>query len=247
MEKTIQASFSIDECYQKPDFRVMETHIDKPELFQPITLAKLLEGRNFVVYNQQLIFYHKELQQFVITSISPEKKYTVSDYMSLPERAPYQLIEGELIYMPSPFTNHQKISGNIYSEIRAYIKMKNLGEVYFSPLDVHLDDKNVYQPDILFVSIKRSSIINKFIFGAPNFIVEILSKSSESKDRNEKMVNYGKFGVDEYWIVNLNQENIEVYHNTLGILVHKQTAGKEDTIISLAINGFELNVSDVFC
>jgi Uma2 family endonuclease len=59
-------------------------------------------------------------------------------------------------------------------------------------------------------------------------------------------MNYGKFGVDEYWLVNLNSEDIEVYHNTMGVMVHKQTAGHGDRIMSKAINGFELNVSEVF-
>ena len=215
-------------------------------LFSPISLEDLLSGRNFIIYNQQLIFYHQELKQFVITSISPEKRYTSEDYMSLPESAPYQLIEGELVYMASPYSIHQEISINISTEIQNYVKKNKLGKVYYSPMDVHLDKENVYQPDILFISIKRSSIIQKFIFGAPDFVIEILSAGTEDKDRGAKMVNYGKFGVDEYWIVNLNQANIEVYHNTMGILIKKQVATRGDTIVSKAIQGFELKVEDVF-
>jgi Uma2 family endonuclease len=60
------------------------------------------------------------------------------------------------------------------------------------------------------------------------------------------MLNYGKFGVDEYWLVNLNSDTIEVYHNTLDILVHQQTAGRGDTIASGAIAGFALNVNEMF-
>jgi Uma2 family endonuclease len=247
MKKAISAGFSIDEHRQKTDTRAMETHIDSPEkLLSPITLEELIDGRNFIVYNKQIIFYHEDLKQFVITNISPEKKFTATDYMSLPEGAPYQLIEGELIYMPSPFFKHQKISGKLYRILSNYIYDNQLGEVVSAPMDVYLDEDNVYQPDILFISIKRSSIIKRFIFGAPDFVIEILSQSTEDKDRNEKMTNYGKFGVDEYWIVNLNSENIEVYHNTLGVMVHKQTASHGDRITSKAISGFELNVSEVF-
>jgi Uma2 family endonuclease len=246
MEKSIHVGFSVDDSHPKPDFRAMETHKDNTALFHPITLEELIGGRNFIVYHEQIIFYHEELNRFVITTISPEKKYTATDYMSLPEGAPYQLIEGELIYMPSPFTKHQKISIRISSKIFDFVDKNKLGEVYYAPMDVHLDKDNVYQPDILFVSIKRSSIIKKFIFGSPDFIVEILSTSTEEKDRNIKMLNYGKFGVDEYWLVDLNSDTIEVYHNTLGILVHQQTAGRGDTIASRAIAGFELNVNEVF-
>jgi Uma2 family endonuclease len=246
MEKTISAGFSVDERRQRTDTRAMETRIDSPKLFHPVNFEELIGGRNFIVYNEQIIFYHEELKQFVITNISPEKKYTATDYMSLPEGAPYQLIEGELIYMPSPFFKHQEVSSNLHRILSNYIYDNKLGKIVSAPMDVHLDDKNVFQPDILFISIKRSSIIKRFIFGAPDFVIEILSQSTEDKDRGKKMLNYGKFGVDEYWIVNLNSEDIEVYHNTMGVMVHKQTAGHGDTITSKAISGFELNVSEIF-
>ncbi|MCB1157004.1 MAG: Uma2 family endonuclease [Leptospiraceae bacterium] len=188
----------------------------------------------------------KETGQYVITQITSDKRFTADDYAKLPYRAPYQLIEGELVFMASPYFNHQEISFNLVLKIGNYVQQNNLGKVAYSPMDVHLDEKNIYQPDILFVSIKRSSIIKKFIFGAPDFVLEIISKSTESKDRNEKMRNYGKFGVDEYWIVNLKKENIEVYHNQAGIMIHQKTAEKGDSITSKAIEGFTLNVGDVF-
>jgi hypothetical protein len=69
MEKSIHVGFSVDDSHQKPDFRAMETHKYNTSLFHPITLEELIGGRNFIVYNEQIIFYHEELNRFVITTI----------------------------------------------------------------------------------------------------------------------------------------------------------------------------------
>ena len=73
--------------------------------------------------------------------------------------------------------------------------------------------------------------------GAPDFVVEILSKSTEKRDRNQKMQTYGQYEVIEYWIVNLSAENIEVYHNKNKEMQLVQTAEKNNTIVSKAIDG----------
>jgi Uma2 family endonuclease len=166
--------------------------------------------------------------------------------MQLPEGAPFQLINSKLIYMASPFLNHQEILGNLHVEIRNFIKDKNMGKALLSPLDVHFDEKNVVQPDLIFVSIKRSSILQKWIYGAPDFLVEILSKSTEDIDRTKKMALYGKHDVVEYWIVNPEAENIEVYHNQNNEMKLVQTAGKADEIKSKAVEGFVMKVASIF-
>ena len=120
------------------------------------------------------------------------------------------------------------------------------GELFYAPLDVHFDEKNIIQPDLIFISIKRKEIIKDYIYGAPDFVVEILSPSTEKYDRNEKLQLFGKHGVEECWLVNLKAENIEVYHNENKKMQLVQTAGKTDIIKSKAIEGFKLEVSKVF-
>ena len=102
------------------------------------------------------------------------------------------------------------------------------------------------QPDILFVSIRRASIIEKKIKGAPDFIIEILSPSNAEYDKKHKLGLYGRFLVQEYWIVHPEEEWIEVYHNKAGVLFKQQTARAGDVILSKAIEGFQLEVSRVF-
>ena len=77
---------------------------------------------------------------------------------------------------PSPRTFHQIIAGRIYSLILRFLEKRPLGEVFIAPLDVHLSDVNIYQPDVIFVSSRRRSIItDQGIEGAPDLVVEILS------------------------------------------------------------------------
>ena len=88
-------------------------------------------------------------------------KYTAKDYFKLPEGSPYQLIEGELIMTPSPLTEHQIISKNLELLIFIHVKKYNLGLALNAPIDVYLDNKNAYQPDIIFISNKNKDIIKK--------------------------------------------------------------------------------------
>lgn len=226
-------------------FRVMETTI------QPITMETLLAARNYVHIREenrdQLLFYDEEKEGAFRIILTKNKKYTANDYMNLPQGAPFQLIEGELVYMSAPTTKHQEISGNLYFEIQTYLQKNTLGKVYFAPLSVKFDDNNVVEPDILFVSIKKQTIITeKGIEGVPEFVVEILSKGNVQNDRKRKMKMYGNFGIDEYWIINPILETVEVYYNRLSIMVKQQTAKKGEIIKSKAIQGFELEVGKIF-
>jgi Uma2 family endonuclease len=208
---------------------------------------KILRDNPFVIINHQILFYREESKEVVFTQISDELDYTADDYMQLPENAPYQLINGKLIYKSAPEDINQKIAFELILEIGNYVKIKKLGQVRFSPDDVHFDKENIFQPDILFVSIARASIIQKKIYVAPDFIVEISSPGTEKIDRNRKMKIYGKYDVIEYWIVSPEEEQIVVYHNKKNKMQLVQTAYRSGKILSKAIKGFELEVEKVFC
>ena len=218
---------------------------DSPKVYIPLMPEKLLQGKLFYPLNGQILFWHEEWQQYVITLISEDKQYTKQDYLQLPEGAPYQLIHGKLVFMPSPFTQHQRISRKLTFELELFLRENPQGETFTAPIDVHFDEENIFQPDLLFVSIKRSNIIQKWIMGAPDFVVEIVSLSTEQADRTQKMETYGKHNVLEYWLINPQQEEVEVYHNHNRQMQHHQTAGKEDTITSKAIEGLELAVKRI--
>ncbi|MEM7184844.1 MAG: Uma2 family endonuclease, partial [Spirochaetota bacterium] len=174
------------------------------ELLEP-TPAQDLGAMLFKITEGQIVF-QDEAGNFVITTISAEKEYNEQHFELLPEMAPYQLIEGRMVYMAAPNYIHQKVSGNLHYYIKDFLMKHPIGEVVAAPLDVRFDEKNVVQPDILFVSIRRTSIIEKKIKGAPDFIIEILSPSNASYDKKHKLSLYGRFMVQEYLIVHTEEE-----------------------------------------
>jgi Uma2 family endonuclease len=124
-------------------------------------------------------------------------------FKSLPEGTLAEVIDNALYMSPAPTPSHQKIALNLATEMNSLAKGGKLGEVYFSPIDVYLDEtSNAVQPDILFF-FKESRIktSTKGLHGSPDLIIEILSPSNSRHDQVIKKNLYEKFGVQEYWIV----------------------------------------------
>lgn len=121
----------------------------------------------------------------------------------MPEGTLCQLINDNIVMSPAPTPGHQETSRKIFSSLNAYVYGNNLGEVFYAPIDVYLNSKNVYQPDIVFVSAERKEIIDwdKGIMGVPDLVIEILSKRNRNYDLNDKMQVYEKEGVKEYWVI----------------------------------------------
>jgi Uma2 family endonuclease len=142
-----------------------------------------------------------------------QRLLTYADYAALPDDGHrYQLLEGELVMTPSPNRWHQQVLRELALKLQAHVEKHALGEVFFAPLDVTLDDRNVVQPDILFVSKERSGILQGGrVIGAPDLCVEILSPGTQRIDRVRKLELYARFGVTHYWIVDLDTRTIEEY------------------------------------
>jgi len=121
----------------------------------------------------------------------------------MPEGTFCQLINDTLIMSPALTPYHQSTSGIIYEKMSKIAKKQKLGKVFYSPIDVYLNDKNVFQPDIIFISKDRSGIIDwkKGIMGAPDLVIEVLSKGNEKYDMTEKKNMYEAAGVKEYWLI----------------------------------------------
>lgn len=174
-----------------------------------------------------------------------EKRLNVTYYKLLPEGAPYQLIEGELIMTPTPNPRHQIILGNIVEKLRQFAKDKAI--VLFSPIDVYLDDENAFQPDSILIFNERKEIIkNDGIYGPPDLVIEILSPSTASYDLREKFRVYDRSGVKEYWIVDPDMNSIEIYSNEEGhfSLITKVEGSGE--VGSPSLKGFEIDLEEIF-
>lgn len=181
------------------------------------------------------------------------KKMTYAEFQEIdfPENDTtiYELIRGEIVKRASPNTPHQRVSRKLVYLLEHYNLQKRVGELFHAPYDVYLDEENAgIQPDLVFVTAGRKSIIrdSNGIVGAPDLIVEIISKSTMDKDRVLKKDLYEEFGIPEYWIVAPRNRSIEVYRldkNRYGLFAFAAEDGK---IRSSVLPDFELDVKEVF-
>ena len=174
------------------------------------------------------------------------EKHTLADYMQLPEGAKYQLIKGEIIEMPSPTDTHQKILLFLTLKLGNYLMKNNIGVMRFAPLDVHLDDENVFQPDLLFIANENKHIIKDRVYGAPDMVLEVLSPSTAYYDWEDKKEIYAKYGVKEYWIVNPQKQYIEIYKNNHAAFELVSKTKDTGLIKSEVIVGFEFELNEMF-
>lgn len=177
-----------------------------------------------------------------------KKKFTYQDYLNLPEDGKrYEVIEGELVMVAAPNTIHQMVSANLEYEMRMFVKKHKSGILLDAPTDVYLDENNVVQPDILFISEKnKSKVTEKNISGAPDLAVEILSPSTAYHDLVAKKDVYEQFGVKEYWIVDPKRSWVEIFTlKTKKFQLH-QRLEKEGVLKSKLLKGFEVSLKTLF-
>lgn len=139
--------------------------------------------------------------------------YTVDDYRALPEDQRVELIDGYFYDMASPNFLHQRIGGEIHRQIANFI-MDNGGGCLplIAPVDIQLDcdEKTMVQPDVAILchddKVKRWGV-----YGAPDFVLEVISPSTKRKDYTKKLSKYMEAGVREYWILDPYQRKLLVY------------------------------------
>jgi Uma2 family endonuclease len=112
------------------------------------------------------------------------KRWTYDDLLAMPEdNVIREIFDGELFVSPSPFLRHQRIVGRLFLAISKYLEEHPIGEAFVAPLDTVFSIDNVCEPDVLFVSHERSSILKKHVHGAPDFVIEVLSELDAKNDR----------------------------------------------------------------
>lgn len=181
------------------------------------------------------------------TKIDRSREWTVDDYLMLGEmNTPCQLINGELIMSPSPTPLHQRVLRTLFKRLDASIP--DGGEVFFAPLDLYVDAKNVLQPDLIYISKEKKNIISqRGVEGAPDIIVEIISPSNVFTDRNTRKTIYKRIGVVEYWIIDPANKTLEIYlHDQPNPDVpHLYLAG-EGKVTSVVLPSLEFDLKTVF-
>lgn len=182
-----------------------------------------------------------------------EKMLTYREYREMEfdddDNFQYELINGIPMRKASPTLQHQRISGNIYFWMRAYVQEKQAGEVFAAPLDVVLNEYNSPQPDVFFVGNDKKYILDEVeqaVIGIPDIVVEILSPGSIKKDRITKRKIYERCGVPEFWVVDPSYRSIEVFQLVDGKYELLDFVEEVGMVKSAVLSGFELALEKIF-
>lgn len=126
----------------------------------------------------------------------------------------YELYDGEVIVVPAPFPRHQRVAAHIADLLREYEQDAG-GLVFHAPLDIVLSEYDVVQPDVVFFRKERRHLIHMMQPARvpPDLAVEVLSRSTEARDRGRKLELLARFDVPEYWIVDPVANILEIYTN----------------------------------
>jgi len=167
----------------------------------------------------------------------PAKGFTYKDYLSWGDDVRFELIDGIPYMMAAPTRWHQRVTVDISRQLGNWLEDKPC-EVYAAPFDVRLfpeadkSDRAVVQPDVLVICDEKKLADGKACLGAPDFVVEVTSKSTKGKDFREKKALYERAGVREYWIV----EEGAVYKHALANGEYQETVHDLDEEIAISVD-----------
>jgi Uma2 family endonuclease len=178
-------------------------------------------------------------------------RWTTSDLELLPESSNrYEIIDGELFVTRAPHWQHQKACGKIHRALDAWSEATDLGEVVQTPGVIFSDADNVI-PDVVWISKERlADGLDEagHLTITPELIVEVLSPGAENirRDKQAKLKLYTDRGVQEYWILDWQLQQVEVYRRQQALLKLVCTLLTNDILTSPLLPGFECSVDRLF-
>lgn len=182
------------------------------------------------------------------TPVAERKRLTLDEFRLIPEGPPhFEFEDGELIEMTAPAIRHQRISFQMTSAMDRYADDQGLG-VVLQAVDVELPSINrTYIPDIILVSQTRQHIMGEdgIVHGAPDLVVEIVSRHGRGRDRLTKFNNYFRGGVEWYWIVDAEELTVEEFHAGAEGYVQVSGADLGEIFLSKALPGLEFNLKEL--
>jgi Uma2 family endonuclease len=138
--------------------------------------------------------------------------YTAEMVRALPEDGKrYETIHGELLVSPAPSAPHQYVIGELHVRIHPYVARERLGRVFSSPADISWAPDVLVQPDIFVVERAEAATLEWARMKSLLLAVEVLSPSSRRQDRFTKRRAYQEFGVETYWIIDIEDRSAELW------------------------------------
>jgi Uma2 family endonuclease len=162
--------------------------------------------------------------------------FTRSDYERLPVGFPAQLVGGALVKEPSPTFGHGAFGSVLF---RRLVELVGPLRCPLTPVDVLVDDENVYAPDL--VVLREPPSFDAQYVGVPLLVVEVLSPATADRDRRAKKAGYLRLGVEEVWIVDPASRSVEV-HDRTGV----RAARGLEPARSAVLDGFEVVPAALF-
>lgn len=186
--------------------------------------------------------------------ISARKEpYTFADILAWDENERVEIIHGDAFMMATPSSRHQEVSGELFRQLANFLEGKRC-RVYPAPFGVRLFEQDgdspenvdtVVEPDIS-VICDRNKLDQRGCKGAPDLIIEILSPSTRRHDRLVKLNLYQQAGVREYWIVDPDNESVQVFVLDGGTLKIREDYGCKDVAKVNVLDGCFIELSKVF-
>jgi len=158
----------------------------------------------------------------------------------------YELYDGEVFEIPTPILLHQLVLGRLYVALVEYVRVHG-GLVAVAPLDIILTQFDVVQPDIVYFTPERRSLLDVRSRPRipPDLAIEVLSPGTAANDRGRKLRLLETHGVCEYWLVDVDAPAVEVYLLDGGRFRHPQTARAADRIASSLLPELHLLPADL--
>lgn len=186
-----------------------------------------------------------------MSQIRERVHWTTADLELLPENGNrYEIVDGDLFVTRAPHWGHQKACASIAAELRTWSLSTGLGEAVPTPGIIFTDADNVI-PDVVWVSKERLAVLLDeagHLTGAPELVVEILPPGVEQqrRDREAKLKLYTSRGVQEYWIVDWQLQQVEVYRRQQAVLKLVETRLATDELSSPLLPDFACPVERLF-
>jgi Uma2 family endonuclease len=156
----------------------------------------------------------------------------------------WELYGGEPISVPAPNWRHQRVIVKLAGILGEYESIRG-GGVVMAPFDIVLSDYDVLQPDVVFFGQKKRAQLDPLeaAYLVPDLAVEVLSRSTEARDRGRKMALFARYELPEYWLVDAQHQELEVYAQSgRGLsMVRVFGPGERVTSATLADLGFDLD------
>lgn len=185
----------------------------------------------------------KEVQQKLVD----ECKKRLQFYNDITEQQKAEFINGEVVIHSPVKKADNDVSGLVLNLLSNYVRKHNLGFLGYEKILISLT-RNDYEPDICFFKKEKSQNFepDKSLFPAPDFVLEVLSKSTESNDRGIKFNDYQNHSVLEYWLIHPTKEYVEQYLLNESKQYELFLKASEGNIESKAIKGFKTPIAAMF-